>query len=101
MPLTVSFDPSMAEMIEAAASRNGLTAAEYVMRVVAEAIADAYDYERCADRIDAYEKEPVSYPHEEIMKEFGLRQSTSPHGTRHPITCPSQMRRTAEGRPHS
>lgn len=73
MSLTVSFDPCMAQWVEAVASRNGMTAAEYVRRVVAEAIEDACDYERCANRMDAYEREPVAYPHEGIMKEFGLR----------------------------
>lgn len=73
MSMTVSFDPSMAHDVEAIASRNGMTASEYVTKVVAEAIEDAYDYERCAEKIDEYVKNPVSYSHEDIMKEFGLR----------------------------
>ena len=51
----------------------GMTAAEYVTKVVAEAIEDACDYERCAAIIDEYERNPVSFSHDEVMREFGLR----------------------------
>lgn len=72
MSFTVSFDNVMTQDVEEIAARNGLTATEYVMRVVTEAIEDAYDYERCSKLIDEYEKDPESTPHDEVMRRYGL-----------------------------
>lgn len=71
--MTVSFDSTMARDVEELAAKSGMTAAEYVTKVVAEAIEDACDYERCAAIIDEYERNPVSFSHDEVMREFGLR----------------------------
>ena len=68
MSMTVSFDSTMARDVEELAAKSGMTAA-----VVAEVIEDACDYERCAAIIDEYERNPVSFSHDEVMREFGLR----------------------------
>lgn len=63
----------MTRDVEAVAAKKGLTATEFITNLVAEAIEDARDYERCMKLVDDYEKDHVSYSHDEIMKEFGLR----------------------------
>lgn len=77
MSMTVSFDSTMTQEVEALAARNGMTAAEYVTKVVAEAIEDAYDYERCASILEEHRRNPESYTHDEVMREFGLRRCTA------------------------
>ncbi len=73
MSMTVPFDSTMTRNVEELAAKRGMTATEYVIKIVADAIEDAYDYERSATVIDEYESNPVSYSHDEVMKEFGLR----------------------------
>lgn len=48
MSMTVSFDSAMTRDVEVLAAKNGLTAAEYITRLVAESIGDARNYDRCA-----------------------------------------------------
>ena len=73
MSMTVSFDSAMTRDVEVLATKNGLTAAEYITRLVAESIGDASDYDRCARIVEEHEKNPQSYTHDEVMREFGLR----------------------------
>ncbi len=67
MFLTVSLDLTMTHDVEALAAKTEMTLAEYVIRVVAEAIEDVRDYDRCADSIDGYEQNPVLYNHNEVI----------------------------------
>ena len=66
MSITVSFDSAMTRDVEVLAAKNGLTAAEYITRLVAEAIEDAHDYDRCARIVEEHEKNPQSYTHDPL-----------------------------------
>ncbi len=72
MSMTVSFNSHIAQCAETIASKLGITASEYITRLVEEAIEDANDYEECAEAL-ASRDNSRTYTHDEIMKEFGLR----------------------------
>ncbi len=73
MSMTISLDSAMTRDIETLAAKNGVTAVEYVTNILAEAIEDSSDYDRCVEIIEKHEKNPESYSHKDVMKEFGLR----------------------------
>lgn len=72
MSLTVSLDSSMSRDVETLAARNGLSVSEYVTQLIAEAIEDARDYERCAELIADYEKNGGAVPLDHAMRRYGL-----------------------------
>ena len=62
MSMTVSFDSAMTRDVEVLAAKNGLTAAEYITRLVAESIGDARDYDRCARSSKSMRRTPSPTP---------------------------------------
>jgi len=73
MSMTVSFDSRIAQYAEEISSKLGISASEYITRLVEEAIEDACDYDECAE-ILANRNDSKTYTHDEIMKEFGLKR---------------------------
>ncbi len=69
MALTVQFDAHIAQSVETIASELGISAEEYITALVEEAIEDA---EECVEYLNEGHH-PITYSHDEIMKEFGLR----------------------------
>lgn len=63
----------MTRDVEALAAKRGMTSEEFVKVAVAEAIEDARDYEKYAEIVDEHELNPISFSHDEVMREFGLR----------------------------
>lgn len=72
MSMTVSFDSRITQCAEEISSKLGISASEYITRIVEEAIEDACDYEECA-KILADRNSSKTCTHDEIMKEFGLK----------------------------
>lgn len=72
MSMTVSFNTHIAQCVETIASKLGISASEYITRLVEEAIEDSDDYEECADFL-ANKDKSKTYTNDEIMKEFGLK----------------------------
>lgn len=76
--MNVTLSPELSREVEEIAMKSGLTAEEYVRKIVAEAVEDACDYELCTEILEERERNPVSYTHEEVMREFGLRRFPDP-----------------------
>lgn len=70
--LTVRFSDKEAKLIRDYTTFHGITVSEFLRREALEAIEDELDL-RAAEKARAeYLANPVTYSHEELMKEFGI-----------------------------
>jgi len=70
--LTVRFSDKEAKLIRDYTAFHGITVSEFLRREALEAIEDELDL-RAAEKARAeYLANPVTYSHEELMKEFGI-----------------------------
>ena len=73
MTMTLRINEEDARLIKDYARLHGITVSEFLRRAALEKIEDELDI-RAAERAYAeYLADPVTYSHEEIMKEFGLK----------------------------
>ena len=72
---TMSVRMSAAEkgLIADWAAANGTTASQFVRRAALDAIDDELDVKAYLAAEEEFEADPVTYTHDEVMKEFGLR----------------------------
>ncbi|MBQ7242320.1 MAG: CopG family transcriptional regulator [Firmicutes bacterium] len=55
------------------AKNNNITLSELIRRAVYEMIEDEYDLQVYREALAEYEKDPVSYTHEEVGRMLGLK----------------------------
>ena len=73
MTMTVRMGDEETRLIKDYAKLHGITVSDFMRRAALEKIEDELDI-RAAERAYAeYLADPVTYSHEELMKEFGLQ----------------------------
>ncbi len=72
MDLSLELEKDELVMLEKYAKKHNLTAAEFIKRTVLERIKDENDMEVYESAIKMYNKNPLSYTHQSVMRELGL-----------------------------
>ena len=70
---TMRLDESQKTLISEYASVMGISMAELMLNATMDVIEDAIDLRTWHEAKAEHEANPVTYSHDEIMKEFGLR----------------------------
>jgi uncharacterized protein (DUF1778 family) len=73
MTLTLRINEEDARLIKDYARLHGITVSEFLRRAALEKIEDELDIRAAEKAYADYLADPVTYSHEEIMKEFGLK----------------------------
>jgi uncharacterized protein (DUF1778 family) len=73
MTMTLRINEEDAQLIRDYARLHGITVSEFLRRAALEKIEDELDIRAAEKAYADYLVDPVTYSHEEIMKEFGLK----------------------------
>ena len=73
MTMTLRINEEDAQLIRDYARLHGITVSEFLRRAALEKIEDELDIRAAEKAYADYLADPVTYSHEEIMKEFGLK----------------------------
>jgi uncharacterized protein (DUF1778 family) len=73
MIMTLRINEEDAQLIRDYARLHGITVSEFLRRAALEKIEDELDIRAAEKAYADYLADPVTYSHEEIMKEFGLK----------------------------
>jgi uncharacterized protein (DUF1778 family) len=73
MTMTLRINEEDARLIKDYARLHGITVSEFLRRAALEKIEDELDIRAAEKAYADYLADPVTYSHEEIMKEFGLK----------------------------
>ena len=73
MTLTLRINEEDSQLIRDYARLHGITVSEFLRRAALEKIEDELDIRAAEKAYADYLADPVTYSHEEIMKEFGLK----------------------------
>ena len=73
MTMTLRISDEDSRLIKDFAKLHGISASEFMRRAALEKIEDELDVRAAEKAYAEYLADPVTYSHEEIMKEFGLR----------------------------
>ena len=73
MTMTLRISDEDSRLIKDFAKLHGISASEFMRRAALEKIEDELDVRAAEKAYAEYLADPVTYSHEEIMREFGLR----------------------------
>lgn len=73
MTMTLRINEEDSRLIKDFARLHGITVSEFLRRAALEKIEDELDIRAAEKAYAEYLADPVTYSHEEIMKEFGLK----------------------------
>jgi uncharacterized protein (DUF1778 family) len=73
MIMTLRINEEDSQLIRDYARLHGITVSEFLRRAALEKIEDELDIRAAEKAYADYLADPVTYSHEEIMKEFGLK----------------------------
>lgn len=73
MTMTLRISDEDSKLIKDFAKLHGISASEFMRRAALEKIEDELDVRAGEKAYAEYLADPVTFSHEEIMKEFGLR----------------------------
>ena len=73
MTMTLRISDEDSRLIKDFAKLHGISASEFMRRAALEKIEDELDVRAAEKAYAEYLADPVTFSHEEIMKEFGLR----------------------------
>ena len=73
MTMTVRMGDEETRLIKDYARLHGITVSEFLRRAALEKIEDELDLRAAEKAYAEYLADPVTYSHDEIMKEFGLK----------------------------
>ena len=73
MTMTLRISDEDSKLIKDFAKLHGISASEFMRRAALEKIEDELDVRAAEKAYAEYLADPVTFSHEEIMKEFGLR----------------------------
>jgi uncharacterized protein (DUF1778 family) len=73
MTMTLRINEEDSQLIRDYARLHGITVSEFLRRAALEKIEDELDIRAAEKAYADYLADPVTYSHEEIMKEFGLK----------------------------
>ena len=73
MIMTLRINEEDAQLIRDYARLHGITVSDFMRRAALEKIEDELDIRAAEKAYADYLADPVTYSHEEIMKEFGLK----------------------------
>ena len=73
MTMTLRINEEDARLIKDYARLHGISVSEFLRRAALEKIEDELDIRAAEKAYADYLADPVTYSHEEIMKEFGLK----------------------------
>ena len=71
--MTLRINEEESRLIKDYAKLHGITVSEFLRRAALEKIEDVLDIRAAEKAYADYLADPVTYSHEEIMKEFGLK----------------------------
>lgn len=70
--LSIRLNSQAEQELKEYAEFEGLSVSEYVRNIINEKLEDLYDTKLAEEAYAEYEKNPVTYSLDEVMKEFGI-----------------------------